>query len=86
MSEIVAALHQSTDVVERALSDLQNSGRIIIREGYCADPHLESVDLRVVGLIAPAEDGSDAQSRAIVAIDGVWTAWLGDYLGSHRCG
>jgi hypothetical protein len=87
VSEVIAALqHVSLDEVERALTNLDAEGKIIIREGYCADPHLGDMDLRMVGVIGPPKDDSDSQARAIAAIDNIWTAWLGDYLSNHRCG
>jgi hypothetical protein len=87
VSEVAAALQpRSFDEIERTLADLEQRGKVIVREGNCAVPHLETVDLRVVCLVTRSDDGSDPQSRAIAAIDDVWNAWLGDYLSNHRCG
>ena len=47
VAEIVAALHEPAQVMERTLANLESKGKIIVREGFCADPHLDGVDLRV---------------------------------------
>jgi len=62
-----------------ALSELEASGRVLVREQSCADPHLEGTDLRLVALI----DGD--VSDAVSAIDARWQAWLAEYLANHRC-
>jgi hypothetical protein len=63
--------------LEAALTDLERSGRVVVREQYCADPHMDGMDLRIVAL---ADDG-----EAIAAIDATWQRWLGEYLANHRC-
>lgn len=65
--------------LEQVLVDLEGSGRVLVRDQWCADPHLEGTDLRIVALI----DGEVAD--AIGAIDARWQAWLADYLATHRC-
>jgi hypothetical protein len=57
----------------------------MVRDHYCADPHLEGVDLRVVALVEPSA-GEDAQWRSIRAIEDTWNEWLATYLAQHRCG
>ena len=71
--------------IERTLSDLQAQGAVIIRDHYCADPHLDGIDLRIVGLIDDGE-GEEPQLRAIREIDKAWDQWLTSYLANHRCG
>jgi hypothetical protein len=71
--------------MEQALADLQAEGIVMIRDNFCADPHLAGVDLRVVALVESV-DGADAQSSAIRMIDDAWDKWLGEYLANHRCG
>ena len=71
--------------MEQALADLQAEGVVMIRDNFCADPHLAGVDLRVVALVESV-DGADAQLSAIRKIDDAWNKWLGEYLANHRCG
>jgi hypothetical protein len=70
--------------IERALSELEADGAVVVRDHYCADPHLEGVDLRVVALVE-ASAGEDPQSRSIGAIEATWNEWLAMYLATHRC-
>src|SRR5215469_3754062 len=55
------------------------------RDHFCADPHLEGVDLRIATL-AESAGGADPQMSAIREIDNAWDKWLADYLANHRCG
>ena len=71
--------------MEQALAELQAEGVVMIRDNFCADPHLAGVDLRVVALVESV-DGADAQLSAIREIDSAWDKWLGEYLANHRCG
>jgi hypothetical protein len=71
--------------MDQALSELQTQGVVMIRDNFCADPHLAGVDLRVVALVESIE-GADAQLSAIREIDDAWNKWLGEYLANHRCG
>jgi hypothetical protein len=71
--------------LEQALADLQAEGVVMIRDNFCADPHLAGVDLRVAALIESI-DGADPQLSAIREIDNAWNKWLGEYLANHRCG
>ena len=71
--------------MEQSLSELQTEGVVMIRDNFCADPHLADVDLRVVALVESI-DGADAQLSAIREIDSTWNKWLGEYLANHRCG
>jgi len=71
--------------MEQALADLQAEGVVMIRDNFCADPHLAGVDLRVVALVESI-DSADAQLSAIREIDEAWNKWLGEYLANHRCG
>ncbi len=74
----------SANDIARALSELEADGAVVVRDHYCADPHLEGIDLRVVALAEPGE-GEDAQSRSIRAIEDTWNEWLAMYLANHRC-
>jgi hypothetical protein len=88
VTELAATLarsHIGKEQMERALAELQAEGTVMIRDNFCADPHLAGVDLRVVALVETI-DGEDAQLSAIRAIDEAWNKWLGDYLANHRCG
>jgi hypothetical protein len=87
-TELAAALQRAKigkEEMEQALADLQAEGIVMIRDNFCADPHLAGVDLRVVALIE-SNDGADPQLNAIREIDGAWNKWLGEYLANHRCG
>jgi hypothetical protein len=75
----------ATEEADRALGDLEAEGLVMIRDHFCADPHLAGVDLRVVALVESVE-GADPQRSAIHAIDSAWDRWLADYLANHRCG
>jgi len=66
--------------LEEPLRSLEESGRVLVREQYCPDPHLVGIDLRIVAL---ADGGPE---HAITAIDQTWQRWLGEYLANHRCG
>ena len=88
MTEVAAAVrrfHIGKDDMERALADLQAEGTVIVRDNFCADPHLAEVDLRVAALVDPTS-GTDAQTAALHEIDHAWNKWLGEYLANHRCG
>jgi hypothetical protein len=77
-ARFVAELASIVDApeLEAALNDLERSGRVVVREQYCADPHMDGVDLRIVAL---------AEGDAAEAIDATWQRWLGEYLANHRC-
>jgi hypothetical protein len=88
VTELAAALGRSHIVkeqMEQVLSELQTEGVVMIRDNFCADPHLAGVDLRVVALVESV-NGADAQVSAIREIDSAWDKWLGEYLANHRCG
>jgi hypothetical protein len=88
VTELAAALARAAigkEQMEQALAELQAEGAVMIRDNFCADPHLASVDLRVVALVESV-DGADAQLSALREIDSAWDKWLGEYLANHRCG
>jgi hypothetical protein len=88
ITELAATLKRSRigiKQMEQALSELQAEGVVMIRDHFCADPHLEGVDLRIATL-AESADGADPQVSAIREIDNAWDKWLADYLANHRCG
>jgi hypothetical protein len=88
MNEIYARLRRAqiaTEEADRALGDLEAEGRVMIRDHFCADPHLAGVDLRVVALVESVE-AADPHLSAIREIDRAWDKWLADYLANHRCG
>jgi len=79
----------SRDRIESELNALDNERRVIVRDHYCADPHLEGLDLRTVALVgaveadtaAPGDPVSDAFERG----ESLWAEWLDDYLRNHQC-
>jgi hypothetical protein len=88
MSEVYSALGRAQIEREQAdgvLRQLEAEGAVMIREHFCADPHLAGVDLRVAALVA-ARGKSDPQLSTICAIDEAWNQWLSEYLANHRCG
>ena len=88
MTEVAASLRRfnvGEDEMEQALIVLQADGMVLVRDNFCADPHLAGVDLRVVALVESTA-GADAQMAALHEIDLAWNKWLGDYLANHRCG
>jgi len=88
MSEVYAALERARieqGQAEGALRQLEAEGAVMIREHFCADPHLAGVDLRVAALV-DARGESDPQLSTIRAIDEAWNQWLSEYLANHRCG
>ena len=88
MTEVYTALKRfniAAADVDGALADLEGEGALMIRDNFCADPHLAGADLRVVALVE-SRDGGDAQMSAIRVIDEAWNKWLSEYLANHRCG
>jgi hypothetical protein len=88
VTELSASLPRSNidfTELEEALGALEAEGKLIIRDHFCADPHLDGIDLRIVGLIDDVE-GDEPQLRAIREIDKAWDQWLTSYLANHRCG
>ena len=88
MTEVAASLRRfniGDDEMEQALSELQSDGVVVVRDNFCADPHLANVDLRVAALVDEAV-GPDAHALALYEIDLAWNKWLGEYLANHRCG
>lgn len=88
VTELAAGLERShidKAQLEQALSELQTEDRVMIRDHFCADPHLTGVDLRVVALVESI-DGAEPQLSALRVIDEAWNKWLGEYLANHRCG
>jgi hypothetical protein len=88
MTEVYAALRRAkigTEEADRALGELEAKGVVMIRDHFCADPHLAGVDLRVVALVENVGN-ADPQLSAIHEIDSAWDKWLADYLANHRCG
>lgn len=88
MTEVVASLRRfnlGKEEMEQALSELQAEGVVIVRDNFCADPHLANVDLRVVAVVDETA-GADAHALALHEIDLAWNKWLGEYLANHRCG
>jgi len=71
--------------IDRTLAQMESEGAIMIREHFCADPHLAGTDLRVVALVE-SRDGADPQLSAVRAMDEAWNKWLSEYLANHRCG
>ena len=77
VAELTPLLGVDTSEVENALAELEGRGTLVVREQYCADPHMDGVDLRIAALV----DGGEA----IAAIEATWQRWLGEYLANHRC-
>ena len=88
ITEVTASLRRfdfGKDEMQQALSELQAEGVLVVRDNFCADPHLANVDLRVAALVDES-NGAEAQAVALREIDLAWNKWLGEYLANHRCG
>ena len=88
VTELYAAMSRLTvgrEATDRALAELEREGTVMVRDHFCADPHLAGVDLRIVALVE-SSDNTDAQLSAIRGIDATWNKWLSEYLANHRCG
>jgi hypothetical protein len=88
LTELYASLEKSqinAAQADRALAELESQGAVMVRDHFCADPHLAGVDLRVAALVERRE-GEDPQLGAIEKIDKAWNKWLSEYLANHRCG
>lgn len=88
MTELYAALGRlriGAAPADRALAELEKGGAVMIRDHFCADPHLGGVDLRIAALVQ-SRGGADAQMSTIRVIDEAWNKWLTEYLANHRCG
>ena len=87
MTEVFALLQRrdvAAEEIERVIAKLEAEGAVMIRDHFCADPHLAGVDLRIVALVE-SKEGVDPQMSAIREIDNAWDKWLADYLANHRC-
>jgi hypothetical protein len=87
-TELVASLQRAgvtAEKLEGALAALEAEGVVMVRDHFCADPHLAGVDLRVVALVESVAE-ADPQLSAIREIDKAWDRWLANYLANHRCG
>ena len=76
---VVSDKRASREEFEAELARLEASGSVLVRQQYCADPHLATTDLRLVALV------TDKPEAAIEAIDAAWQEWLKGYLANHRC-
>lgn len=75
--------HVSKEELEQGITHLAAEGAIVVRDNFCADPHLENVDLRIAALV---EDRTEGYAAALHEIDLAWNKWLGEFLANHRCG
>jgi hypothetical protein len=88
MTEVYAAMRRlgaGGEETDRALAELESEGTVMMRDHFCADPHLAGVDLRIVAIVDGSAD-ENPQLSAIHEIDNAWDKWLADYLSNHRCG
>jgi hypothetical protein len=88
ITELRARLQRAAvdgETLESVLAQLQTDGAVMVRDHFCADPHLSGVDLRIAALV-PSSTAADSQLSAIRAIDEAWDKWLAEYLANHRCG
>jgi hypothetical protein len=83
LSAVLARSALGAGSLEGVLQRLTAEGAIVVRDHFCADPHLAGVDLRIAALVP--DRGADAQMGAIRAIDAAWDKWLAEYLSNHRC-
>ena len=88
VTELATTLRKAHGVsagdVERALAALETDWSVIIRDHYCADPHVVGTDLRIVALVEPCA-GDGGQMQAICEVEATWHEWLAEYMANHRC-
>ncbi|HEY7167366.1 MAG TPA: hypothetical protein VIB79_22580 [Candidatus Binatia bacterium] len=87
VTEVIASLKKfntTPEEIDRALAELEAEGVVMVRDHFCADPHLAGVNLRIAAIIENV-DGAQAQMNAIREIDSAWDKWLSSYLANHRC-
>ena len=74
----------SASDVERAIAALEADWSVVIRDHYCADPHVVGTDLRIVVLVEP-QAGDDGLMQAIREVEATWHEWLTEDMVNHRC-
>src|SRR5262249_8921373 len=74
----------SASDIERGLAALEAGWSVVIRDHYCADPHVVGADLRIAPLVEPGA-GDDGQIQAIRQVEATWHEWLAEYMANHRC-
>jgi hypothetical protein len=88
VTELATALRKAHGIsasdVERVLAALEADWSVVIRDHYCADPHVVGTDLRIVALVEPGA-GDDGQMQAIREVEATWHEWLAEYMANHRC-
>ena len=84
--ELARLVQADGAALEDVLREMEVDGKLLVREQYCADPHMVGTDLRIAALVPERADGEDPLAVAIGQIDKTWQRWLGDYLANHRCG
>jgi len=85
VAELARLVHADPSQLEAALGEMEADGTVLVREQYCADPHLEGTDLRIAASVREVSEAVDPVAHAIADIDAVWQHWLGEYLANHRC-
>jgi hypothetical protein len=88
VTELVPVLRKAHGVsgsdVERALAALEVDWSVVIRDHYCADPHVVGTELRIVALVESGT-GDDGQMQALRQVETTWHEWLAEYMANHRC-
>ena len=82
--ELARTVCDDPPALEEALRELEAEGRVLVREQYCADPHMVGADLRIAARVPDSSTG-DPLATAIAQIEATWQRWLGEYLANHRC-
>ena len=80
-TELVAGLRRfnvGKEEMDRALAELEAEGTVVVRENFCADPHLAEVDLRVIALVEISR-GDEAHAAALPDDRSRLEQWLGEY-------
>ena len=87
ITELAASLRRrkiDASRIEAALAELAAEDRVMVRDHFCADPHLVGIDLRIAALVEKGKE-AEGHGNAIREIDEAWDKWLGSYLANHRC-
>ncbi len=78
VSELAAKVRSPE--LESAIGDLAAARSVMVSSYPPPDPHLESLDLRIVALVSDSDEAS-----AVEASTTVWSDWLRQFLANHRC-
>ncbi len=84
-TDLAVRVQDVGDGFTATLGSLASQGSVLVTQPPLPDPHLASLDLRIVALV-PSDGSSDAATEAALrATQTVWDRWLREFLAGHRC-